>query len=217
MPTRKSEKTPAPHISDPGRDVVAAFDFDGTITRRDTLVRFLFYSSGSLQFLQNMVLEFPNLATFALRRIDNQSAKESLLSRFFRGRPIDDLMECGNAFAQDRVPALLRPAAMDRVSWHQNRGHRCVLISASLDLYIGPWAASAGFDDVLCSRLAVDGNRRFVGRLEGLNCFGAEKVRRLKTIIGDLSSVELFAYGDSEGDLELLREADHAFFRQFGP
>lgn len=197
------------------RQVIAAFDFDGTITRRDTLLPFLLSASGSYGFLRNLLLEMPTLSAFALRRISNQIAKESLLKRFFEGEHIGTLDELGTRFAHREIPQMLRSTAMDRLKWHQDQGHRCIVISASLDIYVQPWAKSAGFDDVLCSRLAQDENSRILGHLDGLNCFGKEKIRRLRSLVGDLSGMELFAYGDSDGDHALLREADHAFYRSF--
>jgi HAD superfamily hydrolase (TIGR01490 family) len=198
-----------------GRQVVAAFDFDGTITRGDTLVPFLLSAAGPYRFLSNLVLEAPNLTAYAFRMKSNQSAKESLLKRFFEGEQVSYLEEIGHSFACERIPQMLRSDAIAKLSWHQDNGHHCVLISASLDLYVEPWARSAGFDDVLCSRLARDENNLVIGELDGLNCFGAEKVRRLQRLIGDLANVELFVYGDSDGDLALLREADHAFYKSF--
>jgi HAD superfamily hydrolase (TIGR01490 family) len=197
------------------RQVIAVFDFDGTITRRDTLLPFLLSASNSYEFLRNMLLEMPTLSAFALRRIGNQIAKESLLKRFFKGEHISTLEQKGTRFAQQKVPQMLRSTAIDRLRWHQDQGHRCIIASASLDIYVYPWAKSAGIDDVLCSRLARDADNRVLGRLDGLNCFGQEKIRRLRSLLGDLSGIELFAYGDSDGDHALLREADHAFYRSF--
>ncbi|MBZ0251782.1 MAG: HAD-IB family phosphatase, partial [Candidatus Methylomirabilis sp.] len=83
-----------------------------------------------------------------------------------------------------------------------------------LDLYLEPWGRKAGFDDVLCSRLALEGGAP-TGRLEGGNCFGPEKVARLARALGPLERYELYAYGDSRGDRELLAAAAHPFYKTF--
>jgi len=89
-----------------------------------------------------------------------------------------------------------------------------VLASASLELLLEPWARAAGVDDVLATRLEVrDG--RLTGRLAGPNCYGPEKVARLEALVGDLAGVELYAYGDSRGDRELLAAAQHPVYRPF--
>jgi uncharacterized membrane protein YbhN (UPF0104 family) len=91
-----------------------------------------------------------------------------------------------------------------------------VLVSASPALYLRPWAETEDIDAVIATRLATAAGR-FTGRFEGVNCYGPEKLRRLRAAIPDLDDVELYAYGNSRGDRELLDAADHAFYRSFGP
>jgi HAD superfamily hydrolase (TIGR01490 family) len=113
----------------------------------------------------------------------------------------------------------LRVDAVNRIEWHRERGHRLVLVSSTLDLYLAVVAEELGFDDLLCTRLAVeqggDGVERFTGLLDGPDCTGAEKLRRLRALVGELRDVELHAYGDSAGDRELLAAADHPHLRPF--
>ena len=104
---------------------------------------------------------------------------------------------------------------MQRLAWHRQQGHRCVVISASLELYLRPWASTVGFDEVLGSRLEVLDNGRTSGKLLGENCFGPEKMRRLEALLGPREGYTLYAYGDSRGDKELLSAADYAFYKSF--
>jgi phosphatidylglycerophosphatase C len=130
--------------------------------------------------------------------------------------PAERLRALGPAHAR-AVAAWLRPQALRRLEWHRARGHRLVLVSSTLDLYLAPLAEQLGFDDLACSRLALrrdaDGTERFTGELEGGDCTGAEKPRRLAALVG--TTIELHAYGDSAGDRELLAAADHPHFRPF--
>jgi HAD superfamily hydrolase (TIGR01490 family) len=105
---------------------------------------------------------------------------------------------------------------MQRFAWHKQQGHRCVIVSASLELYLRPWATAAGFNDVLGSRLEALDDGRTSGKLLGENCFGPEKMRRLETLLGPREGYTLYAYGDSRGDKELLSAADFAFYKKFG-
>lgn len=191
--------------------VVAAFDFDGTLTYRDSLLPFAIFTRGKLSSTFRVTLELPRLLGFALRIVPRQKAKEGLLRRFFGGEHIETLRKWGHEFAYKGLPFLLRPEAMERYYWHKQQGHRCIIVSASVDIYLSPWAYSVGFQDVLSSRLAVTPDNIATGKLEGLNCWGPEKVRRLEGLLGPKSGYTLYAYGDSRGDREMLSIADHAY------
>ena len=202
----------------PARRVVAAFDFDGTITDRDTLVPFLVLAFGRARVAATFAtLPLTGLG-WLLRLVPIDVFKRRVLRRLVAGAPAGRLRALGEAHTR-AVWRWLRVEAVNRIEWHREQGHRLVLVSSSLDLYLAVVAADLGFDDLLCTRLAVeqggDGVDRFTGLLEGADCTGTEKLRRLQALVGDLRDVELHAYGDSDGDRELLAAADHPHFRPF--
>jgi len=194
-------------------NIVAAFDFDGTLTRRDTLLAFLLHLAGPWRLLGNALILSPTLLGYVLKLIPNGVAKERVLRRFLRGMPSEQLQRYGAEFAARGIPRLLRPAAMQRLAWHRSQGHLCVVVSASIEDYVAPWAQAAGFDAVFATRLARDGDARLTGYYDGENCYGAEKVRRLQPLLAQVGGSELYAYGDSRGDRELLALADHAWYK----
>lgn len=197
------------------KPIVAAFDFDGTITKRDTLISFLSFTAGKWEMAKKLAAISPQLLGFLCGIVSRQAAKEAILESFFQGIPLEQLQELGETFAQS--PALARliyPAALKRLEWHRNQNHRCILISASIDTYLEPWRRRLGFQDLLCSRLEVDKDGVVTGRLQGINCWGPEKARRLLELLGPKESYDLYVYGDSRGDRELLTLADHPFYRK---
>lgn len=190
---------------------VAFFDFDGTLTRRDTLLPFLRLVSGTPKFVAKMAYLSPVLAAYATRLVRNDVAKEIVLTHFLRGMQPDALRSYGRAFVHSILPGLERPEGIERLHWHKAQGHTCVLVSASLDVYLEPWAKAAGFDTWIASSLALDENGRVSGGLEGGNCFGEEKVRRIKAWLDNKHCVPLYAYGDSRGDLPMLNFVDEGY------
>jgi len=197
------------------KPVVAAFDFDGTLTRHDTLFPFLLQVAGPAKLLNKIIYLSPVLAGYVLGLIRNDIAKIKVLRRFLANMEMTTLQQHAWQFAEQKLPAMLRPDAMQRLEWHKQQGHRCVVVSASLELYLHPWAAKAGFDDVLGSRLEELENGRTSGKLLGENCFGPEKMHRLEALLGSRDGYTLYAYGDSRGDKELLSAADYPFYRSF--
>lgn len=194
---------------------VAVFDFDNTMTTRDSLVPFLFYVAGPWKTLWKLLLLTPWLLGFLLKISSRQEVKERILTSFFNGISLAELQRLGTTYANYGLDQYVRPAALERLKWHQQNGHRCILISASVDAYLDAWTKRHRFHDLICSELDTDANGIVTGRLKGDNCWGAEKKRRLIELLGPKSQYELYAYGDSRGDHELLDMADHRFYRFF--
>jgi phosphatidylglycerophosphatase C len=107
----------------------------------------------------------------------------------------------GDRFARDVEETMLRRDVLARLRWHQEEGHRTVLVSASLRAYLDPLASSLGVDDVLCTDVVVQ-DGRYTDRLAGGNCRGPEKAVRMRRWLQDerLTGGHLWAYGDSPGD-----------------
>jgi phosphatidylglycerophosphatase C len=194
--------------------IVAAFDFDGTLTYRDTLLPFLFFVAGPLQGICKLVVQLPRIALSLIKKESRQTIKEGVLKRFLGKMPKDEALLLGQQFAFKHVCKHLNPEAIERLHWHQKQGHRCILISANLNIYLHPWGKQAGFHDIITSVCEEDQNGVLTGRLVGLNCWGPEKVRRLLEVLGPHHDYTLYAYGDSLGDKELLASADYSFYRK---
>ena len=208
---------PTPTLMNPSaeRVVIAAFDFDGTLTRGDTLIPFLRCSLGLGLFCRALVLSSPWLMAYLLRLISNERAKARLLRVSVAGWSRQQALLRAEQFVRQALPAMWRGAALQQLRDHQQRGHRCVLVSASPDLYLEAVARTLRVDGLICTRMAVD-HGLYTGDLSTPNCYGPQKVIRLEAWLRDhigAQAFELYAYGDSAGDRELLAIADHAWLR----
>jgi phosphatidylglycerophosphatase C len=187
---------------------VAAFDFDGTLVPGDSLLPFVWNVAGPGRFLAAALRHGPRVALATAARIGSRdAAKAAFVGATLRGLAVSEVVGAAAEFAT-QLEARVHPEALERIAWHRRRGDELVLISASLLVYLEPLAASLGFDAVLATGLEVGQDGFLTGALEGANVRGPEKVRRLDAWLGG-RAVELWAYGDSEGDRELLARADH--------
>ncbi len=196
-------------------EIVAAFDFDGTITDRDTLLPFLHYTFGTWPCFFCILSSIPIFLGWVVGMVSRQGVKETLLSHFFSGVDLEVVQQYAERFAERKLPSYVKAEAVQRLRWHQKHHHRCVLVSASIENYLRPWASSMGFHDVIASQLAIDKEGRVTGKLKGKNCRGEEKIQRLEALLGPKQRYTLFAYGDSRGDAELLALADYPYYRLF--
>ena len=191
--------------------IVAAFDFDGTLTHRDTVVPFLRRAGGTAPLAVRLLVR-PHRTGPSLARRDRDRLKEIVSAHAFARRRVADVEVVAEAYARELVERRLRADTVDRLRWHAGEGHRVVIVSAGYDLYLDHVGAALGVDGVVATRLERDG-AFLTGRLDGANCRGPEKVRRLDAWLRgngwDRDGVTLFAYGDSTGDRELLAWADH--------
>lgn len=210
-PAAESPAAEAPTVKSPTagspRRTVAAFDFDGTLTRRDTLLPFLVQLCGPSRVAWALASEAPVLASVALGRGDRDAGKARLLARVLAGLPMAAVQAVVDSYAADVTARRLRPDTVTRLRWHVRNGHDVVVVSASPELYVAPIVRRLGVLTVLATGLEVDAADRLTGRLLGANVRGPEKERRLREHLGS-EPVTLYAYGDSTGDRELLAMAD---------
>ena len=184
---------------------VFAFDFDGTLTIRDTLIAFIRYACGTSRFLLGFLLHAPLLVLMKLRLYSNGKAKQRLFAWFFRGMPLETFDTLCQSFALSHRH-LLRPETVCLLQQALSEGSEVLIVSASIDNWVQPFFPTV---TVLGTQIEViDG--RLTGRFLTPNCYGQEKVRRILALHPDRSAYRLTAYGDSRGDRELLAFADEA-------
>ncbi|MEX2627916.1 MAG: HAD-IB family hydrolase [Ilumatobacteraceae bacterium] len=195
-----------------GSTTVAAFDLDGTLTTRDSVVPFMCAARGPAALGARLAVRGHRLVVPLARR-DRDGVKAVATGAAFAGLAEDDLLATGRSFAERVAEARSRADTAARLAWHRDAGHRVVIVSASYEVYLRRLGELLGAHAVLGTRLEVV-EHRCTGHLRGPNCRGPEKVRRLHQWLdehhGGRAAVELWAYGDSPGDRELLADADHA-------
>jgi phosphatidylglycerophosphatase C len=196
-----------------GPSKLVLFDFDGTITTRDTLIEFVHFYRGRKQYLLGMLMLAPVLAMFALKLLPNWKAKQFFLSRYFKGETISEFNARCVEFSTKVLPSLIRPQALEAIEAYRNQGATIAVVSASAENWVRPWCDR---QRILCLATRLDVKEGVItGKIQGRNCHGDEKVCRIKETFDITSYREIIAYGDSAGDSEMLDLAHRRYYKPF--
>lgn len=190
---------------------LALIDFDGTVTTKNSFIDFLQYNFGIAKLMLGFLHFSPSVVLFFLKIIPNWKLKEVALTHFFGGwLETDFLRKCHN-YSTERLPNIIRPEAKRRLAWHQKNGHEVAIVSASVREWLKGWC-----DEYKLGLIATEieiRNGKVTGRLLGKNCYGSEKVNRIKKEYQLSSYNQVYAYTDSMSDLPMLELADEKYYK----
>lgn len=193
---------------------LALFDFDGTITTRDTFTDFVHCAVAPGRIALGRAALAPVVAGYRLGLVPANAIRACVVRVGFSGVPQARVREAAREYSRRALRACIRPAAMQRIDWHHARGDTVAVVSASLDLYLADWCREHGLA-LLCSSLETDAGM-LTGRYAGRQCDGDEKVRRVRQTFDLARFGAVFAYGDSNGDRPMLALAHHRCYRWRG-
>lgn len=193
---------------------IAFFDFDGTITKRDTMLELAKFHKGSVGFATGMMLISPWMVALKLKLITPTEAKEKFLQHFFGNMLAEEFDQICKDFTEKKLPSLIRKDAMEMIEWHRSEDHTIVVVSASAENWVRYWCEQNGLP-LLATKLEVNSDKRISGKLSCVNCNGQEKVTRIKAKFDPGQFESIYAYGDSSGDKQMLAMATHPFYRKF--
>jgi len=193
--------------------VLALFDFDGTITTDDSLIKFIRFAVGDIKFITGMVLLSPMLIAYKLKLIPNYKAKQYMLAYFFKNMPESKFIQLSKEYSLTHIDNILRKKAMEKIQWHTQQKHKIIIVSASIECWLKPWCNKHNLDLIGTKLEIKDGV--ITGKFLSKNCYGIEKVHRLQKQYNLDDYDYIYAYGDSHGDKELLKLADKSFYKPF--
>ncbi|MDR1180467.1 MAG: haloacid dehalogenase-like hydrolase [Bacteroidales bacterium] len=194
--------------------LIVVFDFDGTITRKDTFTAFIKFAKGKTAFYKAFIRYSPLLLAYKLRLYPNWKIKQKILSHFFKNMPVDEFTTLGRKFISV-INDFVRPEVVAILKEYQQQGATVYVISASIENWVEPWCRATGINNIIATRVATDANGLLTGHLSTHNCYGQEKVARLLEREPDRETYKLFVYGDSCGDKELMALADKSRYRDW--
>jgi phosphatidylglycerophosphatase C len=189
------------------------FDFDGTLTKKDSLLHFVKFAVGSFRFYVGLLLLSPTLLGLKMKWIKPQAAKEKLIYFYLKSFKKAQLQEIVENYTRTKLLNIFRKTALERLLWHKEQKHEIYVVSASAELWLAAWCKNENIS-LIATKLAFD-NEKLMEKFATPNCNGEEKVNRIKQEI-DLQQFDtIFAYGDTEGDILMLSLAQKPHFQYF--
>ncbi len=209
-PTPSSVNPEPSTVNRPPSTVLHLCDFDGTLTYGDSFSRFLWFALSLPALIWGgFRLLFVYIGLIINGKWSNELAKAAVFSVFFKGKSEAYLRAIGQAFVQQKIPAMLRPALLASLQTAISQGETVVIVSASSDLWLQPFCQVYGFE-LLCTQLEFEAEK-CTGRFSTPNCKGVEKARRIKEAFELTAFGKTIAYGNSSGDHAMYELADEVF------
>lgn len=190
---------------------LALFDFDGTITDRELFADFVAGAVPAHRLRLGRWLFMPMVLGYKLGLVSGSTIRARVARFGFQGLDVATAEQAGRRFADEVLPGAIRPEALQRIAWHREQGDTVVVVSGAFDLYLRHWCERHGLDWICSALEAEDGV--LTGRYRGAQCVGAEKPRRVGERY-DLSRYgQIYAYGDTREDLDMLALAHRRWYR----
>jgi len=188
----------------------AIFDLDKTITRQGTWSRFVRHATGGgLEFWGKLPINGWQAVKYKAGFANRASVKERSIALYLKGRTRAELEELARAFVERDVAQGLRKQARGVIDGHRDAGDRLIIASAAVDLVVAPMAEALGFDGYISTNLKWDSDDRLMSPLDGENCYGEEKLRRVEEFFeGKRPPGPISFYSDHVTDLPCLVWAD---------
>ncbi|SHF00238.1 HAD-IB family hydrolase [Chryseobacterium takakiae] len=188
------------------------FDFDGTLTYKDTMFMYLrFYDPVKfrLQFLKHI----PLFVLLKLKLADTEKVKKSFIGSILKGQMQEKIEKKSNQFFEHYYPKIIRENALDFIRNIDREHTHSLLVTASLDIWAKPFAEA--FQMELVATKAEFKNGVFTGNFIGKNCNGKEKLIRIQTEIASRKYDKIIAFGDTSGDRYMLQWANEGHYQFF--
>jgi HAD superfamily hydrolase (TIGR01490 family) len=193
---------------------VYAFDFDGTLTTKDTLLEFIRYACGKRRLWMGLLLFSPLLVLMKLHLYPNWKVKQLFFAHYFRGMDIERFDDLCRRFAIDNNH-LLRKNGIAVIRKALAESSQVIIVSASIENWVRPFFLQFGNEvQVACTKIDVR-HERVTGKFLTKNCYGQEKVKRIDRAFPHRKTYELIAFGDSKGDKKMLEYADRSYYKPF--
>ena len=186
---------------------LAIFDIDYTITRKETLMEFFKYLvSKDIKNIKFLPRALYSGLMYGIKVYDEKRVKECFL-KFIENIDEAELAKLTKSFYDEKVSKILYKDAVDMIKKLKKEGYMVVLISASPEFYVKEFYAIKEVDLIIGTKFTFE-DGKFIRKMDGNNCKGKEKVRRLNEVLKEknikVDFKNSYMFSDSLSDKPLL-------------
>ncbi|MDM1493266.1 MULTISPECIES: HAD family hydrolase [Acinetobacter] len=187
---------------------LALFDFDGTLYEHDSFTGFIFYSLGKRHILKRGIKVLPWIMAYYLKLYPAHKMRPKLYSAMFKGCDLKKIYPLAQQYA-GKILKSLEPSLLKQLKQHQQLGHKVILVSATIDLYLEIIAQALNIE-LICSKVEMK-NGKLTGKYLTPDCSCMQKKLRVLEVIKLADFETIYAYGNSEEDAEMLSLAQYYY------
>jgi phosphatidylglycerophosphatase C len=196
------------------KETIIIFDFDGTITKNDTMFHMAKWHFGTVRFCFKMLKIMPYCFLYKSGFISNVKAKEAFLRQFYADMDYNEFATLCKNYSLLVIDTIIKKEVQNKIKFYKSQSNKIIIITASILEWVEPWALKNGFDKVLSSKIEVV-NNKLTGKIAGKNCYGLEKVNRFISEYGPFENYHTICFGDSRGDLEILKKSNEYYYKKY--
>ena len=189
------------------------FDFDGTISLKDSFFHFLMKVFGSKTVVIKIIFNLPKLFFIAITNKEKSKVKELILSLFLKEKSKQEIYSLGKLYSEKHIIEIIRPQAIEYILNIDRENSDIFIVSASIDIWLFNFVKENNMK-LISTKLAYK-NGFFTGEFDGENCKGEEKVKRIKKEISLNEYDEIISFGDSNGDKEMFAISTSTHYKPF--
>lgn len=186
------------------KNKLALFDFDGTLTKKDSFVSFFSFVNGRRSFLIKSLPLIPSILGYYLKIVSGHQLKERYLRRLVVNKTVEEFRLHSKKYAEEVAPGIMNETILQALLEFQKQNFRCIVVSASMDIWLDEWAEKNNVE-VICTKSEIQDNK-YTGRLSTPDCVKGEKVKRIQAHLQLSDYSEIAVYGNAP-DAEMLKLA----------
>lgn len=195
---------------------IAFFDFDGTISNKNSFKGFLLFVYGKPKFYLKITKLLYTFLKFKLKIEDPVVVKEKLITEYLKDMDYLEYNKYCKDYADSPIfRSILREKALKEIENHKKNNVEVVIVSASIEGWLKYYCKDNNIN--LISTIREVKEKKLTGKLFSLNCFGINKVKMIKEQYNLDYYSKIYVYGDSFGDTEMLKLStkDNSYYKPF--